>query len=102
MTRLPLVELEVLVGGYGPLGLGCDPYSVTNTLLVDEVKDGGLARHQSDYSRLRRPAETTHMCSHTVVPKDDGVRLPAGTNLAINTLVDVIVKEIEDSVCKPQ
>ena len=39
------------------------------------------------------------MCGDTVVPEDDGVGLPASTDLAVNAAVDVIVQEVEDGVC---
>lgn len=42
--------------------------------------------------------DLTYVSSHTVVPEDDGVRLPPSPNLAVDTPVDVVVQEVEDRV----
>ena len=42
----------------------------------------------------------TYMGSNTVVPNNDGVGLPLNASLVINALVDVIVEEVQDSICR--
>ncbi len=39
------------------------------------------------------------MSGDTVVPDDDGVGLPLDTRLVVDTLVDVVVEEVQDGVC---
>lgn len=41
-----------------------------------------------------------YMSSNSVVPDDDGVWLPLDTGLVVNTLVDVVVEEVENRICR--
>ena len=85
--------------GLDQLGVNCrwSKIVVDENRPYDEKADGGTSRAYGD--ERDATLEATHVCGHTIIPEDNSVGLPAGTDLAVNTLVDVIVQEVEDCVC---
>lgn len=70
---------------------------MTKLLRVDEVQDCGLETKESDDGSPVMQ-DLTYVSSHTIVPEDDGVWLPASPNLAVDTSIDVVVQEVENRI----
>ena len=49
-------------------------------------------------NEIQKGKHSTYVCSDTVVPEDDSVRLPARTDLAVDAAVDMVVEEVQDGI----
>ncbi len=52
------------------------------------------------YMRAVQVGYSTYVGRDTVVPDDDGVGLPLDAGLVVDALVDMVVEEVENGVCR--